>query len=211
MINRPLTSPSRSYPDWTRPMHVTARSRARRASSVGVGRPVAAPHVTERVADLAHGRAGAERLAEWVEQISGALRGMPDVIDPALDLRAVPGGPQPGEALSLLLLDGRVDAQRLVGLVAAVTEPVHADDHAVPRVDLARDVIGRSLDLGLLEAPLDRGDRAAEILHPRQQFAGRLLDVAGHRLHRIRPGERVNGDRKSTRLNSSHVEISYAV
>src|SRR3712207_7259311 len=40
----------------------------------------------------------------------------------------------------------------------------------------------------------------------------RLLDVVGHQQHRARLArERAGQDRKSTRLNSSHANISYAV
>ena len=51
------------------------------------------------------------------------------------------------------------------GSSCALTIRVDADDLALAGVDLARDPVGRPLDLGLLEALLDRGDGAAELGH----------------------------------------------
>src|SRR5438874_3173769 len=62
----------------------------------------------------------------------------------------------------------------------------------------------RSRDLGPDRAPL---------LHPHSAWPSRwLVDPVwlGRRQRRLFP-RRPDGDRKSTRLNSSHVEISYAV
>src|SRR5712691_8044354 len=210
MLNRPIP-PRPSYPAWLRPTHAVAvppvpplPAPAAAALSVRVWRLVYAPGITERITDLTHGCPSPERLPERVEQVRSPIRGVPDVIDPALEFGAVAAGPQLRQALGLLLLDGRVDAQRLIVLIVSMGEPVDADDHARPRVDLARDVIGRPLDLCLLEAALDRGDRAAQFFDSGQQLAGRLLDVAGHRLHRVRPGERING-RGQIGLESEHL------
>ena len=42
-----------------------------------------------------------------------------------------------------------------------VAEPVDADDDLVARLDRPLDAVGRLLDLALLEAALDRGERPA--------------------------------------------------
>src|SRR5438874_7157911 len=68
-----------------------------------------------------------------------------------------------------------------------------------PYTTLFRSVLGRAGDLGL-----HRGDRLADVA---RLELGELLPVRLDRGAQRRQGE----DRKSTRLNSSHVEISYAV
>src|SRR5688572_32356797 len=55
------------------------------------------------------------------------------------------------------------------------------------------------------------GDRAAEVALARRGLAGQRLVARrlGRQPHRLGAG--AGGDRKSTRLNSSHSQISYAV
>src|SRR5215472_15555276 len=112
-----------------------ADRKARKARSVDVWRLVDAPDITQGVADLAHGGAGPERLAQRVEQVLRACGGPPEVVDPSGDFRPVAAFAQHGQALRLVPLDRRVDAQRLVGLLLGGREPVDADDHALARVD----------------------------------------------------------------------------
>src|SRR5690606_40996134 len=61
------------------------------------------------------------------------------------------------------------------------------------------------------DAAAPAGDQAARAVEPRTRGlsgrGARRQSAARHRLRRRRRG----GDRKSTRLNSSHVKISYAV
>src|SRR3989442_12075289 len=67
-----------------------------------------------------------------------------------------------------------------------------------------------TLRLGVLQAQLDRQEGAAgqgRFLAPR---ATELALIVGARSELLRVGQEI-GDRKSTRLNSSHVRISYAV
>src|SRR2546427_12648355 len=55
---------------------------------------------------------------------------------------------------------------------------------------------------------------ALPIYHPGLRAAGavaRSQDGNGRRVHHPRPAARLRRDRKSTRLNSSHSQISYAV
>src|SRR5690349_22884063 len=72
----------------------------------------------------------------------------------------------------------------------------------------------RSSDLHALE---ERGGQAVGIPHgenahgPEGQGLQRGPEVPGPREDRFREQIHQAGDRKSTRLNSSHVEISYAV
>ena len=84
-------------------------------------------------------------------------------------------GAEHGEALALVGLDLRVDAQRLVGLFLVGWVLVDPDDGAVAVVDLLGDPVGGGLDLVLLEALLDRGDRAAPVLDRLDQRAGPRL------------------------------------
>src|SRR5487761_63139 len=105
---------------------------------------VDAPDVTQGVGDLAAG--GAERV-----KCAG-------------DGPVVPLGAQHGEALPLVGLDLRVDAQRLVRLFSAAEVLVDAHDGASAAVDLLGDAVGGRLDLVLLEALLDGGGGAAPVL-----------------------------------------------
>src|SRR5262249_60050456 len=101
-------------------------------------------------------------------------RGLVESGDPALPLAGVACGAQPREPFCLIMLDRRVHPQRLVGsasLSAGRGEPVHPDHYALAVVDLARDPVGRTLDLLLLEAALDRGDRPAEAVDAGDQPA----------------------------------------
>src|SRR3712207_6891021 len=88
-----------------------------------------------------------------------------------------------------------------------------------PYTTLFRSLLNVGADLGddpaeLLEelAALDPEGLADEVghllgaVHHLGEAARRLLA-----LHQLLPGVRVLGDRKSTRLNSSHANISYAV
>ena len=80
----------------------------------------------------------------------------------------LPHGRQPG---GLFGFQGRVEAQRLIGLLAVGGEPVHPDDDPLTVVDFSRDPVGRVLDLGLLETLLDRCRRAAHVLDAVHQLS----------------------------------------
>src|SRR5207249_12134470 len=66
----------------------------------------------------------------------------------------------------------------------------------------------RSSDL-LRSAVDDHVGRLREIFEGTGRLDARLLELRGH--VRVRGVQRISLDRKSTRLNSSHVSISYAV
>src|SRR5260370_10962268 len=110
----------------------------RQVVSISVRRLVGAPYITERITYLADGGARAECLAERIEQVPRSLGGVPHVVDPALEFRAVAAGPQLGKPPSLPLLDGRIDAQWLVGLIAGMGDPVDPHHPALPAVNLPR-------------------------------------------------------------------------
>ena len=57
-------------------------------------------------------------------------------------------------------------------------EAVDADDDALAGLDLALELVRRLLDLVLGEALLDRRDRAAELVDPRDQLQRALLELA---------------------------------
>src|SRR3712207_7982809 len=60
--------------------------------------------------------------------------------------------------------------------------------------------------------PLDRDRVAAAVRHPRRAQGRRLAAALLHGAVGVDgPGRQRTGDRKSTRLNSSHANISYAV
>ena len=81
----------------------------------------------------------------------------------ARDLGRIAPVAQLREPRRLLLLDGRDRRAAARTALRAAGERVHADHHALAGVDLPRDLVGRALDLGLLEALLDRRDRAAQL------------------------------------------------
>src|SRR5690349_23585580 len=63
----------------------------------------------------------------------------------------------------------------------------------------------------LFRSPGDRSAAAATAVEPGDDVAGGHARVGRARRRTLPFGDRAAGDRKSTRLNSSHVEISYAV
>src|SRR5690606_40674568 len=78
------------------------------------------------------------------------------------------------------------------------TDTLNFDEHRVPARNEERHV---------------RERRGLRLEQGRQQVAFEVMHPEGGQLPRIgqRPAERGTGDRKSTRLNSSHVKNSYAV
>src|SRR5216684_9170836 len=114
-----------------------------------------------------------------------------------------------------LLVMGRMDGR--IEPADAILQPHRAGDQLAQRLRQQRKrrlvprIAGRELDLGLLAARL--GERHLALVHGavQQQPGGELHQPGGqpHALGRI--GERGAADRKSTRLNSSHGYISYAV
>src|SRR5699024_12543261 len=91
----------------------------------------------------------------------------------------------------------------------------HSEDRRDLR-GLDRELIEAALGEGLLATVI--GPRRGNVAVPeRDRDAGRThLDLASERLNDRAPGHLLEdrsglGDRKSTRLNSSHVSISYAV
>src|SRR5207249_12138549 len=61
--------------------------------------------------------------------------------------------------------------------------------------------------VGLPQMRGDRKPQGGRLVHDRRKELRRDLRVD---LHQVRPGDHGRGDRKSTRLNSSHVSTSYA-
>src|SRR5215470_8153218 len=159
--------------------------------SIDVRGPVDAPNLAERVACLAHGRPGGQRLAKRVQDVVLALRSALDAVQAPAHRRAVPAAPQVREPRGLLLLDCRVNPQRGVALVGVDTELVQPDNNALTRVDLPGHLVRGTLDLRLLKSALDRGDGAAQLLDPADQPGGLLPDGSGHRLDHVGAGERV--------------------
>src|SRR6266496_3916861 len=165
---------------------VSARSApaVRPNGSERVGRAVDAPDLAQRVADLADGRPGAQGVLHRVEDVlRGARRGRLQGGQRLVDLRGVPFRPQYRQAFALLGLDRGVDPKRLVRVLLVEGEAVQSDDDALARVDLLGDLVGRPLNLPLLEALLDGGDRTTQVrseehtseLQSRRDLVCRLL------------------------------------
>ena len=132
-------------------------------------------------------------LLHRVEEVAVALGCLADQLEQPEHLGAITLCAQLRQTRPLLLLDERVHAQRLVVLVLVDRELVHADDRTDPAVDLLGDLVGRSFDLGLLEALLDRSNRAAHLGDARDERECLSLDLVGHRLDDIRTGEGIDG------------------
>src|SRR5580700_4712441 len=154
---------------------------------------VFAPYLTQRVADLAQGRVRAERVPERIKHVVRAFRGFLEGTDRAAERGLVPLFLEPGQLRGLFGFNGRVEAQRLIGLFAGRGEFVHAYDNTVAVVDLPRDLIGGILDLRLLEAALDGRHRAAQVFDLSHELLRGGLDVVGHRLDRVGAREGVHG------------------
>ena len=149
---------------------------------VNLGRLVHAPDLPQRIAHLADGGEGPQGLTQRIQQVLLACRcrGRPlDVVESARDLCAVPLPAHRRQPGGLLLLDSRIDPQRLVRLILIGHERVHAHHRALARVHLAGDLIGRPLDLSLLETLLDRRHCPAERVHLGHQRARLRLDGVG--------------------------------
>src|SRR5256886_3686880 len=105
-----------------------------------------------------------------------------------------------------------------------LVQVIHVFHHAILERGADRDVVEHREVLHVLAQPHAAGVRAdgdAE-LRGEQQHRQHLVDAAQPaavdltepnrlRLHQLPAGRRQRGDRKSTRLNSSHSQISYAV
>src|SRR5690348_6987982 len=156
MVSRAVDDPLelRNCRDGSKSGTPTSRIRRGQRRSGYFGGLVHAPHLPQGVADLSDGRLSAQRLAQGDEHVLRAGRGLPEVVDPPLPLPGVAGGAQPREPLRLVALDRRVYAQRLIRLVTGRDELVYPDQHPLAVIDLAGDLVGRALDLGLLEAAL---------------------------------------------------------
>src|SRR3712207_9534297 len=80
---------------------------------------------------------------------------------------------------------------------------------AVQQFRIAADVLGLEDDMRRI---LSRCQRELTVNFPVEMDDGSVQVFTGHRVqHNTGPGPSKGGDRKSTRLNSSHANISYAV
>src|SRR5215469_5824418 len=129
-----------------------------------VRRLVDAPHRAHRVADLAEGGAGPQRVPDGRQDVVRAVRDRLDRVEVLGHGPLVAVFAQARQPVRLGLLDPRIDAQRLIRLLVIGGELVHPDDHPGALVGLLRHLVGGTLDLGLLEALLDGGQRAAHLV-----------------------------------------------
>ena len=138
---------------------------------------VLAPLRAQDAADLADRAVRGEGRAKRRQQVRGAARRLADGGERPLGLGRVPAGPHLAGACQLPLDRFRVEPVQLDPLVLLLGEGVDADDRAPARLDVARPLVGRSLDLALNPAGLDRGDRAAELVDPRDQLDRARLEL----------------------------------
>src|SRR5438445_460741 len=150
---------------------------------------VHAPHVAQRVADLADRAAGSERFAHRDEEVLLAAGDVSHVGERLLDVREIPFGPHARRALELAPLRLGIEAMELDRLALRLLEPVDADDHALAGLDLPLILERRLLDLVLDEPLLDRRHRAAEPVHALDQLPRARLELLRQRLDEIGAAE----------------------
>ena len=153
------------------------------------------PHSSRKdPADLSDRAVSRERGANRRQQVVGADRGGPNGPERSGRGGRVPPGAHGARALDLTALQRGVEPVQLHPLLPAlVGVGVHADDLRGAALDRSRPFVGGRLDLGLDPAGLDRGDRAAAIVHLGDQLECPLLELACERLHVVRAAERVGG------------------
>src|SRR5207245_8319148 len=147
-----------------------ARPGRRTGCSDPGGGPVGAEDGAQPVGDLAQGGAGLDRLQDVRQQVLAAARRAFDGRERRLDRGPLAPLLERQETGPLLLLQAGIDLLDRHGWRRAfpslVLEAVDADDHARPGVDLPLVPERGLLDLLLLEAGLDRPDRAADGVDP---------------------------------------------
>ena len=74
--------------------------------SARIRRLVDAPHLAQRITDLADGRPGAQGLAQRHQHILRSLGRALEVVEPPLVLRGVPRAPQLGQQVRLIMAFG---------------------------------------------------------------------------------------------------------
>src|SRR3712207_3066462 len=108
----------------------------RRGSLEDGGLRIGAEDLLQGGHDLALGGVHAGAVEQRVHQVAVALRDLLELRERGLDLDAAPARADPLEAIDLLALERRVDAQDLeLGLVV-VAVAVHAHDDPLAAVDL---------------------------------------------------------------------------
>ena len=156
--------------------HHTAPARLCRGHSEQVGRPVGAPDVAQRVADLADGGPRPQRVPHRVEHVVAALGGPAQRVQRPVDLAA---GRSARSAASRLRWSSSIAGSTRSGsyaLLGLQREPVEPDDDPLAGVDLLRGRVRRALDLLLLEAGLDR--RAPRRRGPRPSPSARRASAS---------------------------------
>src|SRR5204862_3738294 len=121
---------------------------------------VDAPRGAEPVRDLADRRVGLDRLDERRQQVVRAPRGVLEPSNGGLPRRGIALRPDPPDTGDLAALGLGVDALDRRGRDLLVAEPVDPDDDLLARVDRALLEVCRLLDRALLEAGLERAQRA---------------------------------------------------
>ena len=150
-----------------------------------VRRPVLAEDVPQGIGDLAEGGAGSQGFLHRREQVRRALGRVRRVVSAASTAdrsrsernartrSTCPSSPP-----------RRCAAARAVA--ALLLEPVHADHDSFARFDPLLDPERRLVDLVLVEAGLDRGDRTAHAVDLVDQPRCEPLELVGERLHEVR-------------------------
>lgn len=107
--------------------------------------------------------------------------------------RGVALGAQPSQPLALLVLDFRIDAQKIDRRLLGGRELVEPDDNSLPGFDFALIEIGGRLDFALHVTALDRGHGPAEVVDLAQVLQRLLFEFAREALDVIRAAERIDG------------------
>ena len=150
-----------------------------------------APADAEPVADLAHRGIRANGVDERGQEVLVAARRGLESGERSRPRLGVPTGADGPHGLDLAPLALGVDALQGRGRRALIAVAIDPDDDPVPALDLLLDPVCRLLDLSLLEAGLDRRERAAEGVDLLEVGARRLFQLVRQLLHEIRTSQRV--------------------
>ena len=132
-----------------------------------------------------------------MEHVLGPARGFSHAGERSGGLLRVATGAHTRGALELAPLCVGVDRLQLDRELRLGCVFVHADDHALTRLDLLLPLERGVLDLALDEALLDCRDTAAELIDPLDQLPGARFELVGQRFDVVRPAERIGGHDRS--------------
>src|SRR4051794_9960830 len=168
-------------------------TRAPTVASDGDEFAVLAPGEAKAVADLTNSRMGAHRFEDRGHEVALAAGGPFQAVHrafPGLDRTLGADAPNPVDLAALTLRVDPLEGRRMDLVVAEAVDP---DDDLVPGLDRLLDAVRGLLDLALLEAALDRGERPAHRLDLVEVAPRGGFELVRQALDVVRARQRVGG------------------